>query len=164
MAAKTTASESPAKRSLNVGPIAVVVVFALLAAGAGWWFFLRGGAAPAAGNPLTPEMKAYVRNLKLAEVELKATESYVKNTIVELTGKVTNAGDRVLKTVEINCIFYDAYGQVVLRERLPIVRSKMGGPLPPGQTRAFRLPFDNLPGSWNQGLPQMVIAFIAFEN
>lgn len=164
MAAKTTSPESPAKGAFNLGPVAVVVIAALLAAGAGWWFFLRHAPTPGTGNPLSPEMKEYVRHLKLADVELKATESYVKSTIVELTGKITNAGDRVLKTVEINCIFYDPYGQVVLRERLPIVRSKAGGPLPPGQTRAFRLPFDNLPGSWNQSLPQMVIAYIDFEN
>ncbi|HBY62828.1 MAG TPA: hypothetical protein DEH78_23640, partial [Solibacterales bacterium] len=63
--------------------------------------------------------------------------------------------------IEINCIFYDPYGQVVLREKVPIVRQR-GGPLKPGETRTFRLPFDNLAQSWNQSLPQMVIAQIQF--
>jgi hypothetical protein len=26
------------------------------------------------------------------------------------------------------------------------------------------MPFDNLPASWNQGMPQLVIARIEFEN
>jgi NAD(P)-dependent dehydrogenase (short-subunit alcohol dehydrogenase family) len=67
-----------------------------------------------------------------------------------------------LKTVEINCVFYDPYVQVVLRERVPIVGKKMGG-LAPGETKAFRLAFDNVPEGWNQAMPQMVIAGIDFS-
>ena len=64
--------------------------------------------------------------------------------------------------MEINCVFYDAYGQVVLRERVPIVSTKIGA-LAPGQTKPFRLPFDNVPESWNQVMPQLVIAGIEFQ-
>ena len=113
---------------------------------------------------LTPEARGYVRNLKLSDVEMKASESYMKSTIVEITGKITNNGSRSLRLVEINCIFYDPYNQVVLRERVPIVRSKTSTGLAPGETRSFRLPFDSLPQSWNQGMPQLVIARIEFEN
>jgi hypothetical protein len=38
----------------------------------------------------------------------------------------------------------------------------MGG-LKPGETKSFRLPFDNLPDSWNQGMPQLVIASVKFN-
>jgi hypothetical protein len=85
----------------------------------------------------------------------------MKQAVVEITGRITNAGDRPLRIVEINCVFFDPYGQVVLRERVPIVRQSMGG-LGVGQTTSFRLPFDNLPQSWNQALPQLVIARIIF--
>jgi hypothetical protein len=67
-----------------------------------------------------------------------------------------------LVSVELNCVFYDPYGQVVLRERVPIVRSRQGG-LNPGETREFRLAFDTIPESWNQMLPQLVIAQITFK-
>jgi hypothetical protein len=50
-------------------------------------------------------------------------------------------------------------GLVVLRERVPIVRSTIR----PGETRTFRLPFEGIPQSWNQALPQLVIAHIAFS-
>ena len=53
-------------------------------------------------------------------------------------------------------------GQVVLRERVPIVRERSGG-LDPGKTKDFRLPFDTIPESWNQTMPQMVIAQVVFE-
>ena len=107
---------------------------------------------------LTPEAKSYVRNLKLSEVSMKATESYVKQMVTEIEGKITNAGDRAVKQVQVYCIFYNSYGEVVLRERVPIVKSA----LQPGEMRPFRMPFDNIPGSWNTQMPQLVIALIDF--
>jgi hypothetical protein len=92
---------------------------------------------------------------------MKANESFMGSQLVEITGKITNNGDRDLRQVDLNCVFYDAYSQVVLRERVSIVRPKLGG-LKRGETRPFRLPFDSLPQSWNQTMPQMVIAGIAF--
>ena len=47
----------------------------------------------------------------------------------------------------INCIFHDAYDQLILRKRVPIVSTKMGG-LKPGETKSFRLAFDEIPDSW----------------
>lgn len=110
---------------------------------------------------LTPEAKAYVRNLKLDDVTMKATGSYIGQDIIEIEGKIGNAGERALDTVEIYCVFRDAYGQLVLRKRLPIVSPRIGG-LKPGETKPFRLPFDDLPASWNQAMPQLVIAGVKF--
>jgi hypothetical protein len=81
---------------------------------------------------------------------------------VEIEGKIANAGDRPLDTVEIYCVFRDPYGQLVLRRRLAIVSPRMGG-LKPGETKSFRLPFDDLPASWNQAMPQLVIAGVKFS-
>ena len=111
---------------------------------------------------LTPEAKAYVSNLKLDDVNMQATESYLGQTVVEIQGKIGNAGGRALDTVEIYCIFHDTYGQLVLRKRVPIVSPRMGG-LKPGETKSFRLPFDELPESWNQAMPQLVIAGVRFS-
>jgi hypothetical protein len=111
---------------------------------------------------LTPEAKAYTRNLKLDGVTMQATASYIGQDVVEIEGKIANAGARPLDTVEIYCIFRDAYGQLVLRKRLPIVSPRMGG-LKPGESKSFRLPFDELPESWNQAMPQLVIAGVKFS-
>jgi hypothetical protein len=107
-------------------------------------------------EPLTAEGKAYVSNLKLTEVAMKATESYAGQVITEILGKVTNAGNRTVYSAEVSCIFYDSINQMVLRERVPIVKT----PLKPGETRSFRLPFDDIPSSWNSQMPQLVIAQI----
>ena len=107
---------------------------------------------------LTPEAKAYVQHLDLSDVRMTSTESYLKQTVTEIEGNIQNKGGRTLQSVEIVCVFYDAYGQVVLRERVPIVKSA----LQPGAMRAFRLPFDNIPESWNNQMPRLVIAAITF--
>jgi hypothetical protein len=130
----------------------------LFLGGAGAWFIVRNSASTTSSATLTPEAKAYVRNLKLGEVSMKATESYVGQTVTEIEGKLTNAGDRAVKHADVYCIFYNAYGEVVIRERVPIVSS----PIKPGETRSFRLPFDDIPEGWNNQMPQLVIARIEF--
>jgi hypothetical protein len=140
---------------------AFIAALLVAAASAGWYFYSRGGQPGPQGPVLTPEAKAYVRHLQLSDVEMKAHESYLRQQVVEIVGKITNGGDRVLKLVEIHCIFYDPYSQVVLRQRVAIIGQRTGE-LRPGETKNFRLPFDDLPESWNQSLPQLVIARIIF--
>ena len=144
-------------------PVAIVIAVVLVVGAAGFLYLDRASKQPPPPPPpLTGDAKAYVRNLKLSGVEMSAHEDYFKQRIVEITGMIQNAGNRVLQVVEINCVFYDPYGQVVLRQRVPIVSKKAGG-LAPGETKPFRLPFDNLPDSWNNVMPQMVIAGIDFQ-
>ncbi len=144
-------------------PVAALIILVVIVAGAvGFWVLdqqSKNITVPKA--VLTPEAKAYVKYLSLGEVTMKATDAFLKQTLVEIEGQITNFGDRKLQSVELNCVFYDPYGQVVLRERVPIVRAR-GGVLNPGETRSFRLAFDTIPESWNQALPQLVIAQIVF--
>lgn len=131
--------------------------------GGAFYGYLQWSARHTTGDlALTPEAKAYARNLKLDDVTMKATGSYIGQTVVEIEGTIANAGARPLDTVEIYCIFRDTYGQLVLRKRVPIVSPRMGG-LRPGETKSFRLPFDELPESWNQAMPQLVIAGVKFS-
>jgi hypothetical protein len=138
----------------------IIVAAALpLIAGAIWYANKRAAEPPAATTVASAEAKAYVQNLKLSGVEMKATENFAGAAVLEITGNIANNGDRDLARVELSCIFYDVNGMVVLRERVPIVRS----PLKPGETKPFRLPFEGVPQSWNQTLPQLVIAQIVFS-
>jgi hypothetical protein len=134
-----------------------VLAVALVVAGGLLWFLNRPH-AEAGGSLLTADAKAYLRNLQLSAVTMKATESYVGQTVTEIEGQIANAGDRTVRRAEVICVFYNSYGQVILRERVPIVAEG----LKPGETRSFRLPFDDIPGGWNNQMPQLVIARIEF--
>jgi hypothetical protein len=141
-----------------VGSKIAVLAVAVVLAGGLLWFVSRpkpaGGAAP-----ISADAKAYVHNLRLSGVSMKATESYVGQTVTEIQGQIANAGGRAIRRAEVTCVFYNSYGEVILRERVPIVAAG----LKPGETRAFRLPFDDIPGGWNRQMPQLVIAGIEFS-
>ena len=141
--------------------IKIVALILLLFGGAAYWLANRPKSDPASAA-ISADAKQYVRNLDLAEVDMKATDSFVSHRIVEINGKNPNKGDRRVKLIELTCIFPDPYGQPLSRERVAIIRPNKGG-LPPGETKSFRLPFDQLPPAWNQRLPQLVIAQIEFE-
>ena len=146
-----------------LSPAVIVIAVLIFVGAAGFWYLDRAAKQPPpAPPPLTGEARAYVSKLKLSDVEMGAREDYFHNKVVEITGKIQNAGDRALNLVEINCVFYDPYGQVVLRQRTPIVSRKAGG-LAPGGQKPFRLPFDTIPESWNNVMPQLVIARIDFQ-
>jgi hypothetical protein len=159
--ASDTFSLTPAKKSAEVGVLVYVLGALAVLALAVFGYMQYAAKHQPTDAPLTPEARAYVKNLRLADVDIKANKSYLNQMVVEIDGKIGNAGDRPLDTVEIYCIFYDTYNQMVLKSRVPIVSPKMGG-LKPGETKSFRLPFDEIPESWNQSMPQLVIAGVKF--
>jgi hypothetical protein len=153
-----------AKKSSSIG-LPVYIAGAVFVVGAAIFGFLQWrGSRPVADVPLSDEAKAYVHSqfLKLDDVTMKATESYVKQNLVEIEGKIGNAGDRTVDLVEVYCYFYDSNGQRVYRPRVAIVGTGKGG-LKPGETKPFRLPFDEVPQNWNQTMPQLVIAAVKFS-
>jgi hypothetical protein len=160
--ASETFSVEQVKKKPQIG-VPVYVAGAIAVLGLAVFLYMQYVAKQAHTDaPLTSEAKAYVKNLKLSDVEIKANKSYLNQMVVEINGKIGNAGDRALDTVEIYCVFYDSYGQLVLRSRVPIVSPRMGG-LKQGETKTFRLPFDEVPESWNQAMPQLVIAGVKFH-
>ncbi len=146
------------KKNLSLPLPAIITILAATALVGGGSFLMSKYSPQQQPAALTSEAKAYTRNLKLADVEYKATASYLGGEVIEVLGKISNAGDRNLQRVELNCVFYNAIGEVVRRARVPIVKSL----LKPGETRAFRLPFDDIPESWSRTPPQLVIAQIIF--
>ncbi len=151
-------SEVSSFPSVN-GKTAIYVLAAVLFVGGALGWFISRPKAGGGTTPLAADAKEYVRNLQLSDVSMKATESYVGQMVTEIEGKITNSGARAVNQADVYCVFYNAYGEVILRERVPIVK----GSLKPGETRNFRLPFDDIPASWNNQMPQLVIARIEFS-
>lgn len=148
-----------ARKKLSLAPLIVgaVVVVVLIAA----LVYLNKPVAKPAEGPATPEAKAYLPNLELSNIDMKAAENLMRQRVVEIQGDIRNKGPHALESVYVYCLFYGVDGREIYRERVPIVPSK-GAPLAPGDTRHFRLPFDTVPEAWNQAMPKMVIAQITF--
>jgi hypothetical protein len=151
------AATSPIRKIPVSAWIIAALAITLLAAG---MFYLNRPAKTVADAGEAPaEAKAYLPNLQLSDVTMQATANFMQQQVVEVQGKIANRGPRKLAVVEVYCLFYGADGKEVHRERLPIVRA-----LEPGETRGFRLPFDSLPDAWNQAMPRLAIAKIAFTS
>jgi hypothetical protein len=144
-------------------PILIIVVAAVLVLGGGalWWLDYQSKHQVTQTPVLTPEARVYLKKLALSDVQMQANEGYMTQALVEIEGKIGNNGDRVVKLIEVNCVFRDPYGQVVLRERQAIAGRQTGN-LAPGVTKGFRLAFDSIPDSWNKQMPDLVIAQIQF--
>jgi hypothetical protein len=157
---------APATSSLGkkpIGPLIVAGVIVVIALLAGLVYLNRPHPNAAQESAASAEARAYVRNLALSDVSMQASENFMRQQVVEIQGKIRNNGPRALKSVDVYCLFSGVDGRELHRERVPIVRSTTA-PLKPGEERAFRLPFDSLPDGWNQAMPRMVIAQIAFAS
>jgi len=161
LAANNTAAPEKERKGISIPP-AVIVIALVLIAGAGVFLYLNRAAEKPPQPPaaLTGDARTYVHNgfLPIKDVDMQAHESYLKQQVVEITGKIQNTGNRVVSNAQIYCVFLDSYGQVVLRERVAIVKQKLA----PGDKQGFRLAFDNIPEGWNQAMPTIVIASIEF--
>lgn len=110
---------------------------------------------------LTDEARDYLTSLDLSDVEMGATDNSLGQTLVEITGTIRNIGDRPVRSIRLNCVFFDVYGIELHRVLSTIVRSSQG--LQPGGEVPFRLPFDDIPDGWNQVLPSLYVAEIVFD-
>src|SRR5438067_2365246 len=135
-------ARTAARKKLPIAPFIVgaIVVGALIAG----LIYLNRPAAKPAESTASSEAKAYLPNLELSNVTMKATENFMKQQVVEIEGNIANKGPRPLRSIDIYWHFYGVDGREVYRQRVPIVVSK-GAPLKPGEVRRFRLPFDTLP-------------------
>jgi hypothetical protein len=151
---RATRNKLPLAYTLSGALVAVALVATVL--------YLRkpGPEAPQNG-PASPEARAYVSNLVLSDVSMKASENFMKQQVVEIEGKITNNGPRPVQSVEVYCLFRAVDGHEIHRERTPLVRAKTA-PVKAKETRPFRLAFDSLPDGWNQAMPTLVIAQITF--
>jgi hypothetical protein len=148
----------PTAAPRNIPPVAVAIGAAALVVLVAGLVYLSRPAPKTQEKTPSAEAKAYLPHLQLSDVSMKATENFMKQQVVEIEGKITNNGPRPIKRIEVECIFAGLSEPEVYRERVPVVTTELS----PNQTRQFRLPFDQLPDTWNQAMPRLVIAEIVF--
>jgi hypothetical protein len=152
---------------VKISPASIVIGLAMiLILGAFGWLTFGPKPAPPPPPVLTAEAKAYLPRLALSNVHMQAAESLVNQRVIEILGDIGNNGDRAVKLAEVTCVFHDYTGAEIKRERVAIVGGNipgtMTGSLSPGASKPFRLAFDDVPDSWNQVMPGLVIAQIQF--
>jgi hypothetical protein len=141
---------------LVVGLAAVVVVV-----GAIVFFTRHRGQVSTAPNP-------YAQQLKLSDIKLSAAENYMGGTVTYLDFNITNTGDRVLVSADVNAQFKNSLGEIVQKETIPLhvlVENQLAGypdlvdlrraPVGPGQTKTVRITLEHISDDWDRSYPQM---------
>lgn len=142
----------------------IPILAALVVALSVWGYFTYGPKPkPPAPPVLTAEAKAYLQFLPLSDVGMEAADSELKISVTTIRGKITNTGTQTVSNILVRCVFHDVYGQVIKRELVSLAQPKTG-PLVPQSIKSFEVNFDDIPESWNQTMPDLVIAEIKFAH
>ena len=149
-----------ASKNLKVPPVVSIALACVVAAGTGVALYLNRPAPRVAVESPSADATAYLKQLALSNVEMKAADNVMRQQVIYVTGQITNRGPRLIQRIDVYCIFDDVNGHEVHRERATVVGS--GASLPTQQTRPFQMAFDSVPETWNQALPRLVIAQIRF--
>jgi hypothetical protein len=120
-----------------------------------------GGAGLAAADP-------YAASLPLTHVQMSQADTRVGGQTTYLDGQITNSGSKTVTAITVQVAFHGFTRQIAQKETSPLnlIRTRepyvdtqpvSAAPIAPGQTRDFRLIFDNLSQDWNQQYPEIRI-------
>ncbi len=143
-------------RPILIGIVIVGVVSGILA------LALRSEQKKPAAPP------AYASQLKLSDLKTSAAQNFVGATVSYIDGAITNSGNQTVIHAVVQVTFKDDMGQTAQREDLPIRVLRTGGPydeavdltlspLAPGESKPFRLTFENISAQWNHAYPDLQI-------
>jgi len=153
-ATPTTEPQESNLRPILAGLAIVAVVVAIIV------FVFRAEQKPPAAPP------AYAASLKFSDLKTSAAENFVGATVSYLDGTITNTGNQTVVHAVVEVTFKDDMGQTAQREDIPIHVLRTGGPydeavdltmspLEPGQSKPFRLTFENISVQWNHAYPEL---------
>jgi hypothetical protein len=155
----TQPAQREEKRELPAGVIAGVVFMAAVLAGV--YFVIEQQSDPSPQPAPTQEAEAYLPNLGMADLRLSAEENFLGQQATYVDGRLSNQGDRTILRLKLRLYFQDVLNQVILQQDRDIIQAAL--PLPPGESREFRLHFAHIPDSWNRQVPQFQLVGMEFQ-
>ena len=158
----TTERQESSLRPIVVGIVVVGIVVGILA------LLLRTEQKKPAAPP------PYAANLKFSDLKASAAQNFVGATVSYLDGSISNTGNQTVIHAVVQVTFKDELGQTAQREELPIHVLRTGGPydeavdltlspLAPGETKPFRLTFENISAQWNRAYPDLQLIQVTLK-
>ncbi|HTE88737.1 MAG TPA: hypothetical protein VK639_07290 [Terriglobales bacterium] len=116
----------------------------------------------------------YAANLKISDLKMSAAENFVGATVTYLDGTVSNTGNKIVTHATVHVVFKDSLGQIAQAEDVPLHVLQTGGPyldavdlsaspLPPGQSKPFRLTFEHVTEEWNHEFPELRVMDVSLK-
>jgi len=156
----TTERQESSLRPILIGIVIVGIVVGILA------LIFRAEQKRPAAPP------AYAANLKFSDMTTSAVQNFAGQTVSYVDGAITNTGDKTVIHAMVQITFKDELGQTAQRDELAIRVLRTGGPydeavdlnlspLAPGQSKPFRLTFENISAQWNHAYPDLQITQVS---
>ena len=158
----TTERQESSLRPILIGIVIVGIVVGVLA------LIFRAEQKKPASPP------AYAANLKFTDLKTSAAQNFAGQTVSYIDGAIANTGDKTVIHAMVQITFKDELGQTAQRDELAIRVLRTGGPydeavdlnlspLAPGESKPFRLTFENISAQWNHAYPDLQITQIAVK-
>lgn len=120
-----------------------------------------GGAGLAPADP-------YAASLPITNLQMSQAGSMAGSQTTYIDGQITNQGQKSVAGITIQVAFHGFSNPISGKQTLPLtlIRTRQpyvdtepvsADPIQPGQTRDFRLIFDNLPEDWDHNYPEIRI-------
>jgi len=102
----------------------------------------------------TAEEAAYLKKVQVTPGRVEAAQNFLQHTVTTIHGTVTNNGKKTILYLQISLTFSDIEGKPVEQKTAaPVSGNTLA--LKPGETRPFKVSYDEVPAMWNQAPPQM---------
>jgi hypothetical protein len=137
-----------------VAAVACCIVVAVL--------YFSGHKKPLATNPAQPD--AYAASLSISNIQMSEASNMAGGKMTYIDGSITNHGQKTVTAVTVSTTFANDMGVApqILTEGIQIIRARepyidteslSAAPIQPGETKEFRLIFEQVTPSWNQVTP-----------
>ena len=149
-------------RAIGIAIGTVVVIVAVI------WLISRSEQKAPSGPP------PYAAYIKFSDLKMSAAENFVGATVSYIDGTVSNGGNQTVTHVMVEVTFRDSIGQLAQRETVSLRVLRTTGPypeavdlnvspLPPGQSKPFRLTFEGISAQWNHEYPELKVTDVTVK-
>ncbi|HEX4021428.1 MAG TPA: DUF2393 family protein [Acidobacteriaceae bacterium] len=142
-----------------------IVAAAIVLVGLGLLAFFGGKGAPSSTpQDATLQPSPYAASLRLANLHLSQAANFAGGQVTYVDGNITNKGNQTVNAITVAVTFGNDAGEQPQVETVPLLLIRThqpyidtepvsSAPLAPGDTREFRLIFDDISPMWNQQTP-----------
>lgn len=120
-----------------------------------------GGAGLAPPDP-------YAARLPITNLQMSQAGNMAGSQTTYVDGRIANTGQKTVTAITVQVAFHGFTNPIAQKQTMPLALIRMrdpyvdtqpvsAAPLAPGDSRDFRLIFDNIPQDWNQTYPEIRI-------
>ena len=126
----------------------------------------RSHTVPLSPQATTLQPSPYASNLECTDIHLSQAENFAGSQVTYVDGTIANHGNQTVVGITVAATFANDAGEQPQIETLPLLLIRMhepyidtqsvsAAPLAPGDTREFRLIFDDISQLWDQKPPEL---------